>query len=131
MLLAAASAVVAGCGGGTLPPKPPDRRPTEIETRDAYFNTPLILDGQVEGVELGITRATLFAHFGVATISYRPARSPRDLCVIYPISGTQVWDARGSPEAAEWEFCFNPGGRLVTKRRLAPGSPRSRAAQRP
>jgi hypothetical protein len=94
--------------------------PTEAETRDAYFNTPVITDDSGRAVKLGIRRAALFRLFeGRAAIAYR--RGARE-CVVYPIIGTQRWDSHGVPVAAEWEFCFDRGNRLVAKRRLPIGS---------
>lgn len=108
--------VLAGCATASVP----KRMPTEAETRDAYFNTPVITDDSGRAVKLGITRAGLFRLFeGRATIAYR--RGARE-CVVYPIIGTQRWDAHGVPVAAEWEFCFDGENRLVAKRRLPIGS---------
>jgi hypothetical protein len=101
-------------------PPVPKRQPTEAETRDAYFNTPVITDDSGRAVKLGGTRAGLFRLFeGRAAVAYRRARLA---CVVYPILGTQRWDAHGVPVAAEWEFCFDDGNRLVAKRRLRIGS---------
>jgi len=108
--------VLAGCATASVP----KRMPTEAETRDAYFNTPVITDDSGRAVKLGITRAGLFRLFeGRAAIAYR--RGARE-CVVYPIIGTQRWDAHGVPVAAEWEFCFDGDNRLVAKRRLPIGS---------
>jgi hypothetical protein len=113
--------LLAGCAAARegMPPVP-DRRPTEAETRDAYFNTPVITDDSGAAVKAGITKPGLFRLFGGrAAIDYE--RRGLD-CVIYPIIGTQVWDDKGVPVAAEWEFCFEPGGALAAKRRLPVGS---------
>jgi hypothetical protein len=108
--------VLAGCASASVP----KRMPTEAETRDAYFNTPVITDDSGGAVKLGITRAALFRLFeGRAAIAYR--RRSRE-CVVYPIIGTQRWDSHGVPVAAEWEFCFDGDNRLATKRRLPIGS---------
>jgi hypothetical protein len=118
-LMLAVSAVLSGCGGAERNPLPPRRAPSEGETRDAYFNTPVIYAGMaLPG--LGSTRRALFARLGVATISYRPAGAPSLECVIYPIGDTERWDRFGSPEADEWQLCLDRRGRLVTKRRLSP-----------
>ena len=108
--------VLAGCATASVP----KRMPTEAETRDAYFNTPVITDDSGRAVKPGITRAGLSHLFeGRAAIRYR--RGARQ-CVVYPIIGTQRWDAHGVPVAAEWEFCFDRENRLVAKRRLPVGS---------
>ena len=108
--------VLAGCSTAS------ERKgmPTEEETRDAYFNTPVITDDSGRAVKLGITRAAVFRLFeGRAAIAYR--RGARR-CVVYPIIGTQRWDSHGVPVAAEWEFCFGRGDKLVDKRRLPIGA---------
>ncbi|MGZ4393006.1 MAG: hypothetical protein ACXVRK_12955 [Gaiellaceae bacterium] len=89
--------------------------PTEPEARDAYFNTPLIVDDAARELPLGMTEAAIVAKFeGASAIQYR--RGGRR-CVIYPIADTERWDAFGSPAASEWEFCFS-GARLAAKRRI-------------
>jgi hypothetical protein len=69
--------------------------------------------------KLGITRARLSGLMGGRAAIEYPRGSRR--CVLYPINGTQRWDEFGTPEAAEWEFCFDAGNRLVAKRRLPVG----------
>lgn len=118
LLVLAAVATLAGCGAQTVPRF--GGRPTEEQTRDAYFDTPVIVAEQGSRIPLGIRRAELFRRLGGrAGISY-PSGGRE--CVVYPIIHTQVWDAFGVPEAAEWEFCFGRSGRLVAKHRL--GVPR-------
>jgi hypothetical protein len=118
-LLAGAILLAAGCGGNLEPPAAPKQPPTEEQTRDAYFDTPVIVDDAGRHAPFGITRARLTELLGGrAAIEYM--RGSR-LCVVYPINGTQVWDAHGSPVAAEWEFCFGRDGRLQAKRRLPVG----------
>jgi hypothetical protein len=115
-----ASAVLAGCGAKLAPPPIPKERPTEEQTRDAYFDTPVIVDDAAKRARPGITRGMLSRLMGGrAAIEYPRGRRR---CVVYPINGTQRWDRYGTPEAAEWEFCFNDRGRLVAKRRLSAGS---------
>jgi uncharacterized protein YceK len=115
LLSLALVALLAGCGSAARAAKP-----TEAETRDAYFNTPVITDDSGGAVKLGITRSALFRLFeGRAAIAYR--RGARE-CVVYPILGTQRWDAHDVPVAAEWEFCFGDDDKLVAKRRLPIGS---------
>jgi hypothetical protein len=112
--------LLTGCGSELAPPPIPKQRPTEEQTRDAYFDTPVIVDEAASRAALGITRAKLTELMGGrAAIGYSRGRRR---CVVYPINGTQVWDAFGSPQAAEWEFCFGPDGRLAAKRRLPVGS---------
>lgn len=108
-------AAAAGCGAAT----PSIRshhpgRPTEGEARDAYFNTPLIIDAAVRALPLGTPQRAIFKRFEVPAIRYE--RGGR-LCGIYPIEQTERWDAFGSPETSEWELCF-AHSRLVSKRRF-------------
>jgi hypothetical protein len=114
------TALLAGCGSRLEPPPIPKQRPTEGQTRDAYFDTPVIVDEAGKRATLGTTRARLAALMGgrAAIVYSRGARK----CVVYPINGTQVWDEFGSPQAAEWEFCFGPEGLLAAKRRIPVGS---------
>jgi hypothetical protein len=119
-LLLSCGALVTGCNAN------PRRtsRPTEDEMREAYFRTRPIVDEQGRKVPLGRQRAAVERKFGVAAIAYlrHTSRGPAD-CIVYPIYGTQVWDRYGAPEAAEWEFCFGPKDRLLTKRRVAVSRP--------
>lgn len=106
-LVAAAS----GCGA-THGPEP---RPTEAQTREAYFDTPLIRRDAAQAIPLGVTRAGLRdALGGVSAIELVDARG-RD-CVVFPLGGTESRDRFGSPVAAEVWFCFGADGRLVQKR---------------
>jgi hypothetical protein len=115
LLALALVTLLGGCGSA-----PRAAKPNEAETRDAYFNTPVITDDSGRAVRLGITRAALFRLFeGRAAIAY--SRGARE-CVVYPILGTQRWDSHGVPVAAEWEFCFRGDNSLVAKRRLPVGS---------
>lgn len=116
--LAAAAAVLAaaGCGGTTSGYTHHRGVPTEIEARDAYFNTPLVSDDAVREMKLGTTYAAVVRLFqGASAVQY--TRAGRR-CVIYPIIGTEAWDRFGSPIASEWELCFSRD-RLAGKRRYA------------
>jgi hypothetical protein len=109
------AAATTGCGAATPSirshhPGPP----TEGEARDAYFNTPLVIDAVVRELPLGTPQRAIYRRFEVPAIRYE--RNGR-LCGIYPIEKTERWDAFGSPEASEWELCFSRA-RLVSKRRL-------------
>lgn len=107
-------AAAAGCAGTPSIRNHHPGAPTEGEARDAYFNTPLIIDAAVRELPLGTTKRSIYKRFERPAIRYE-----RDglLCVIYPIEQTERWDAFGSPVASEWELCF-AHSRLVSKHRL-------------
>jgi hypothetical protein len=125
--VAVAAAFVALASVGCATDAARTARPSEVETREAYFGTPVIVAEQGGRVAIGTTRRALTAKLGTATISYlRRAGRTYHECIIYPINGTQRWDRYGTPEADEWEFCFDRDDRVTTKRRIrtrmAPGS---------
>lgn len=118
VLVTAFAALVSGCGTSATR----SARPTEVETREAYLGTPVIVDEQGRKVPLGTTRKAVERKLGSAAITYlRRVEGAYRGCIIYPINGTQVWDRYGSPEADEWEFCFDRG-RVMTKRRIRAGT---------
>jgi hypothetical protein len=108
--------IASGCSGREPPlsnhhPGPP----TEGEARDAYFNTPLVVDAAVRELRLGTTESQIVKEFeGEPAITYRRAGRK---WVIYPIADTERWDRFGSPVASEWELCF-AAGKLASKRRF-------------
>jgi hypothetical protein len=107
--------LTSACGeaGSTRYPHHPGL-PTEGEARDAYFNTPLIVDDQGRALQRGMSDHAIFAQFeGRPAISYR---SGRLTCFIYPIADTERWDRYGSPVASEWDLCFR-AGKLIEKHR--------------
>jgi hypothetical protein len=122
--VAVAVAFVAFVSAGCATDASRTARPSEVETREAYFGTPVIVAEQGGRVALGMTRRALTAKLGTATISYlrRAGRTYRD-CIIYPINGTQRWDRYETPEADEWEFCFDRDDRVATKRRIRVRTP--------
>jgi hypothetical protein len=117
--LVVSTVLLAGCASQSTH----GARPTEVETREAYLGTPVIVAEQGQQVSLGSTRTAIERKLGKAAITYlRPVHGTYRPCIIYPINGTQVWDRHGSPQADEWEMCFTKN-RLASKRRLrAPGN---------
>lgn len=96
-------------------------RPSEAETREAYFDTPLIFSRAANRIPLGITRAELARELTApAAIEVEDRAGLR--CRVYPINGTEGRDEYGSPMAAEVWFCFGSDGRLERKRRFPRGS---------
>jgi hypothetical protein len=116
--VAAAALCASGCGADLAPTRA--ARPTEVETREAYLGTPVIVDEQGRRIAIGTTRSEIRDALGFAAVTYlRRVRGVYRQCEIYPINGTQRWDRYGSPVADEWEFCFDRGNRLLARRRLA------------
>lgn len=116
-LLAVGLSSLVGCG--SLKPTQSGGRghhPSEVETREAYFQTPVIVSDSAKKIRRGMSRHRVAMILeGGASVEYGRGS---DHCVVYPINGTQRWDAHGSPEADEWEFCFGRNGKLRTKQRL-------------
>ena len=108
---------LSGCGTAVATHRA--AKPTEVETREAYLGTPVIVDEQGAGIPIGANRPWIRRKLGYAAITYR--RSIDGVfhdCLVYPINGTQRWDRYGSPVADEWEFCFDRRDRLLTRRRI-------------
>ena len=105
----ASLALVTACAG-THPAA--ESVPTELDTRDAYLDTPVITSVGADRVVLGTPRRAVARSLGVSHVGYR--RAGRE-CTLYPIIGTQRRDRVGSPVADEWEFCFDASGRLAVK----------------
>ncbi len=103
--------VAAGCSNEARTERPP----TEAETREAYFDTPLIFRDAARQVRRGITREELTKELGAPAAIEVLDRS-RLRCQVYPLSGTEARDSYGSPVAAEAWFCFSRDGRLSRKR---------------
>jgi hypothetical protein len=96
------------------------RRPSEAETREAYFDTPLIFGQVATRISLGITRRELAKELTSSAIEVEDGSGRR--CRVYPLHGTEGRDEYGSPVAAEVWFCFGKNGRLERKRRFPRGS---------
>jgi hypothetical protein len=91
-------------------------RPSEGEARDAYFNTPVIVDEAGRELPIGMRLSAVTARFqGSAAVTYR---NHGLACFVYPIAKTERWDKYGSPTASEWDLCFKHG-RLEKKIRRA------------
>ncbi len=103
--------VVAGCSSEART----ERLPTEAETREAYFDTPLIYSSAARQVRRGITREELTKELTASTAIEILDRSGLR-CRVYPLNGTEARDSYGSPVAAEVWFCFGPDARLARKR---------------
>jgi len=106
------SLVAAGCSKTTGA----EGRPSEAETREAYFDTPLIFSGVADRIRLGITRRALARELTESAIEVEDGSGRR--CRVYPLNGTEGRDEYGSPVAAEMWFCFGRNGRLERKRRF-------------
>jgi hypothetical protein len=106
--------LVTGCAG-RVDATSPRAVPTELHTREAYLDTPVITDDQGRSVEPRLTRREVEARLGRSRVVFRHAGRT---CVLYPIIGTQRRDAFGSPVADEWELCFDASGRLAEKTRV-------------
>ena len=106
--------LLTGCG---VPSRDALRtKPDESLTREAYLDTPVIVDDQGREIELRTTRDEVVRLLGRSRIAYpRLGLS----CVLYPISGTERRDEFGSPAADEWEFCFDESDRVRTRLRVS------------
>jgi hypothetical protein len=93
-----------------------EARPTEAETREAYFDTPLIFNAVASRIPLGITRRALARELTESAIEVEDGSGRH--CRVYPLNGTQGRDEYGSPVAAEVWFCFGSNGRLERTRRF-------------
>ena len=105
----ASLALVTACAGA---PSAAESMPSELDTRDAYLDTPVITRAGADRVSLGTLRRAVASSLGVSHVRYR--RAGRE-CTLYPILGSQRRDRFGSPVADEWEFCFDAFGRLAAK----------------
>ncbi|HSL63745.1 MAG TPA: hypothetical protein VK874_03725 [Gaiellaceae bacterium] len=103
--------VLTGCAG-RVDATSPGATPTELQTREAYLDTPVVTDDQGRAVEPGSTRREVEGRLGHSRVVYRHAGRT---CLLYPIIGTQRRDEFGSPVADEWELCFDASGRLAAK----------------
>lgn len=103
--------LAAGCSNETQT----ERRPTEAETREAYFDTPLIYRDAARRVRRGITGAELTKEL-TAPAEIELVDHSGLPCRVYPLNGTEARDSYGSPVAAEVWFCFDADGRLAHKR---------------